>query len=98
MLDMVPPITCTSLFMSCSHRLVNSKAPPVTLYGTDVFDKGIAWGPKLTFANRRFAARRRPSQHRPHLRSRHTPLKQQPNEKQRGSFRRCVAHGHMSCT
>jgi hypothetical protein len=60
MVDMFPPITRTSLLASRSRRLVNSKAPPVTLYGTDVFDKGIAWGPKLTFANRRCAARRRP--------------------------------------
>ena len=25
----------------------------MTLYGTDVFDKGLIWGPRLTFANRR---------------------------------------------
>ena len=34
-------------------RLVNPKAPEVTVYGTDVFDKGLLWSPKLTFANRR---------------------------------------------
>ena len=26
---------------------------PVKLYGMDVFDKGLIWGPRLTFANRR---------------------------------------------
>ena len=34
-------------------RLVNPKAQEVTVYGTDVFDKGLLWSPKLTFANRR---------------------------------------------
>ena len=34
-------------------RLAIKTAPAMTLYGTDVFDKGLIWGPKLTFANRR---------------------------------------------
>jgi hypothetical protein len=34
-------------------RLAIKTAPAMTLYGTDVFDKGLIWGPRLTFANRR---------------------------------------------
>ena len=40
---------------------MDKKAQAVTAYGTDVFDKGIVWGPKLTFANRRCAAARPPA-------------------------------------
>ena len=36
-------------------RLVDRKAPAVTVYGTDVLDKGQIWSPRLTFANRRSA-------------------------------------------
>ena len=34
-------------------RLAIKTAPAMTLYGTDVFDKGLLWGPRLTFATRR---------------------------------------------
>eukprot|EP00291_Cryptomonas_curvata_P009097 CAMPEP_0172190890 /NCGR_PEP_ID=MMETSP1050-20130122/23372_1 /TAXON_ID=233186 /ORGANISM="Cryptomonas curvata, Strain CCAP979/52" /LENGTH=835 /DNA_ID=CAMNT_0012865829 /DNA_START=620 /DNA_END=3127 /DNA_ORIENTATION=- len=34
-------------------RLVDPKAAAVTVYGTDVLDKGQIWSPRLTFANRR---------------------------------------------
>ena len=34
-------------------RLAIPSAPAMTIYGTDVFDKGLVWGPKLTFQNRR---------------------------------------------
>ena len=32
-------------------RLADPKKPNVTEYGTDALDKGLVWGPRLTFAN-----------------------------------------------